>query len=250
MLNRILLTVAYDGSNYFGWQKQSNKNIQTVQGAFENALSKFFKTDVTCIGASRTDRGVHALGQRVVIDIDTTVPVDKIPLALNPFMPEDIVVNNAVIVKSDFHPRYDCIKKTYQYKIYNGKFRNPIFRKYSEYCSFYLDENKMDTAAKAFKGTNDFKAFAASKNSSKTTVRTIFDIHVKREYDFVIITVTGDGFLYNMIRIMAGTLIMAGKGQIDYNDIKNIIESKNRNNAGKTAGPNGLTLIEIKYDFG
>ena len=247
MLKRILFTIAYDGSDFFGWQKQPDENIRTVQGEFEKALGRFFKKNVECIGASRTDRGVHAMGQRAVIDIDTTVPTEKFPLALHSFLPEDISVVKAEDVNAEFHPRYDCVKKTYQYKIYNGKYRNPICRKYSEYCHVFLDEKKMNEVSKAFIGTHDFKAFAASGNSSKTTVRTIFDIYVKREGEFVVITVTGDGFLYNMIRIMAGTLMLAGTGKLDFDGLLKIIESRDRTKAGKTAGPNGLTLMEINY---
>ena len=247
MLKRILFTIAYDGSDFFGWQKQPDEHIRTVQGEFEKALGRFFKKNVECIGASRTDRGVHAMGQRAVIDIDTTVPTEKFPLALHSFLPEDISVVNAEDVSEEFHPRYDCVKKTYRYKIYNGKYRNPICRKYSEYCHVFLDEKKMNEVSKAFIGTHDFKAFAASGNSSKTTVRTIFDIYVKREGEFVVITVTGDGFLYNMIRIMAGTLMLAGTGKLDFDGLLKIIESRDRTKAGKTAGPNGLTLMEINY---
>lgn len=247
MLKRILFTIAYDGSDFFGWQKQPDENIRTVQGEFEKALGRFFKKNIECIGASRTDRGVHAMGQRAVIDIDTTVPTEKFPLALHSFLPEDISVVKAEDVSEEFHPRYDCVKKTYQYKIYNGKYRNPICRKYSEYCHVFLDEKKMNEVSKAFIGTHDFKAFAASGNSSKTTVRTIFDIDVKREGEFVVITVTGDGFLYNMIRIMAGTLMLAGTGKLDFDGLLKIIESRDRTKAGKTAGPNGLTLMEINY---
>ena len=187
------------------------------------------------------------MGQRAVIDIDTTVPTEKFPLALHSFLPEDISVVNAEDVNAEFHPRYDCVKKTYRYKIYNGKYRNPICRKYSEYCHVFLDEKKMNEVSKAFIGTHDFKAFAASGNSSKTTVRTIFDIYVKREGEFVVITVTGDGFLYNMIRIMAGTLMLAGTGKLDFDGLLKIIESRDRTKAGKTVGPNGLTLMEINY---
>lgn len=247
MLKRILFTIAYDGSDFFGWQKQPDENIRTVQGEFEKALGRFLKKNVECIGASRTDRGVHAMGQRAVIDIDTTVPTEKFPLALHSFLPEDISVVKAEDVSEEFHPRYDCVKKTYRYKIYNGKYRNPICRKYSEYCHVFLDEKKMNEVSKAFIGTHDFKAFAASGNSSKTTVRTIFDIYVKREGEFVVITVTGDGFLYNMIRIMAGTLMLAGTGKLDFDGLLKIIESRDRTKAGKTAGPNGLTLMEINY---
>jgi len=245
---RILFTIAYDGSDFFGWQKQADKGIRTVQGVFEDALSVFFKADISCIGASRTDRGVHAFGQRAVADIKTTVPAERMPLALRSFMPQDISVVAAQVVPDDFNPRYDCVMKTYEYRIYNGRYQNPVYRKYSCFCHFPLDESNMEQASKAFLGTHDFAAFAASGNSSKTTVRTIFDIGTKRDGDFVVITVTGDGFLYNMVRIIAGTLMEAGKGNIEKNDIIRIIENKNRAFAGKTAAAEGLTLVEIKYD--
>ena len=162
-------------------------------------------------------------------------------------MPEHIAVVGACEVAGDFHPRFDCINKTYQYRIYNGRYKNPICRKYAKHCHTALDAERMNEVSKAFIGTHDFKAFAASGNSSKTTVRTIFDIGVKRDGDFVIITVTGDGFLYNMIRIIAGTLMLAGSGRLSRSGLEKIIESRDRTRAGKTAGPEGLTLMEIKY---
>ena len=248
-MRNIKLTIEYDGKDFNGWQKQPDNAVPTVQGEVEKALSDFFKKEITVIGASRTDRGVHALGQRAVIDVDTTVPIEKLPLAVRPFMPEDIVITDAIVVDDDFHPRFNCVNKTYVYKIYNGQYKNPICRKYTEFCYKHLDENKMNEASKAFLGIHDFKAFAASGNSSKTTVRTVFDIGVKREGDFVSITVTGDGFLYNMIRIIAGTLMLAGEGRISYKDIEEVILSLDRAKAGKTAGPEGLTLLQINYDI-
>lgn len=249
MLRRMLVTIAYDGSEFFGWQRQDGRGFRTVQAEFEKAVSLFFKKEITCIGASRTDRGVHAFGQRAVIDVDTTVPVDKFPLAIIPFLPKDISVTDAVYVNDNFNPRFDCVCKTYRYRIYNGKYRNPVYRKYSEFCCKNLDVEEMSKAAKAFLGRHDFKAFAASGNTSKTTVRTIFDINVRQEDDFIIIDVTGDGFLYNMIRIMAGTLLMVGDGRIKSWEIPEIIESRQREKAGKTAGPEGLTLMNIKYNI-
>ncbi len=248
MKKRIMITVAYDGSEYFGWQKQADKSCPTVQETLEKSLGVFFKQEINCIGASRTDRGVHAFGQRAVIEVYTTVPTEKLPMALHSFLPEDISVVDAVEVEENFHPRYDCIQKTYEYKIYNAKYRNPVFRKYSEFNHNNLDIIAMDAAAKALIGEHDFKSFAASGGSAKTSVRTIFDISVKKSGDFIIIRVTGNGFLYNMVRIIAGTLILAGEGKIDRRGVKEILEAKDRTKAGKTAGPQGLTLVEIKYD--
>ncbi|MGE4214491.1 MAG: tRNA pseudouridine(38-40) synthase TruA [Anaerotignaceae bacterium] len=248
MKKKILLTVAYDGSGYYGWQKQADKTYPTVQETFEKALSAFFRVEVVCVGASRTDRGVHALGQRATIEVDTTVPTEKIPLALHSFLPEDIVVVDAVDVDEEFHPRFDCVCKQYEYKIYNAKFRNPIYRKYSEFNHKKLDIITMNDAAQVLVGKHDFKAFAASGFSSKTSVRTIFGISVEKSGEFVIIKVMGDGFLYNMVRIIAGTLIMVGQGKISKPQLEDILFSCDRTKAGKTAGPEGLTLVNIKYE--
>ena len=149
-MKRILLTISYDGTNYSGWQKQ--KNAVTVQGEFDKACSTLFKTDIESIGASRTDAGVHALGQRAVIDVDTSIPAEKIPLALNPLLPDDIVVTHAEEVGADFNPRFKALKKTYEYSIYNAPFRNPLYRNYSEYVRYELDLDSMRTACEAFVG--------------------------------------------------------------------------------------------------
>ena len=244
-MKRILLTISYDGTNYSGWQKQ--KNAVTVQGEFDKACSTLFKTDIESIGASRTDAGVHALGQRAVIDADTSIPAEKVPLALNPLLPDDIVVTHAEEVGADFNPRFKALKKTYEYSIYNAPFRNPIYRNYSEYVRCELDLDSMRTACEAFVGEHDFRAFCASGNSSKTTVRIIYSLDVEKDGDFIKIRVTGNGFLYNMARIIAGTLIYVGEGRIAPDDLPEIIASGDRRKAGKTAGPSGLVLVKIMY---
>ena len=244
-MKRILLTISYDGTNYSGWQKQ--KNAVTVQGEFDKACSTLFKTDVESIGASRTDAGVHALGQRAVIGVDTSIPAEKIPLALNPLLPDDIVVTHAEEVGADFNPRFKALKKTYEYSIYNAPFRNPLYRNYSEYVRYELDLDSMRTACEEFVGEHDFRAFCASGNSSKTTVRTIYSLDVEKDGDFIKIRVTGNGFLYNMVRIIAGTLIYVGEGRIAPDDLPEIIASGDRRKAGKTAGPSGLVLVKIMY---
>ncbi|WMI80589.1 tRNA pseudouridine(38-40) synthase TruA [Anaerotignum sp. MB30-C6] len=249
-MRRILLTIAYDGTRYSGWQKQLLPEVITVEGELEKALRILFRSpELTCIGASRTDRGVHALGQRASIDVDTTIPVDKIPLAIRGLLPEDIVVVKAEEVPQDFHPRYDCVKKTYEYRIFNGKIKNPKERLYSTFVYTPLDVEKMNVAAEKFIGTYDFAAFCAAGSTVTSTVRTIFDSFVKKEGDMIYIYVTGNGFLYNMVRIMAGTLISVGLGKISQDAISDIILSKDRQNAGQTAEPQALTLQEIYYDF-
>lgn len=245
---RVLLTVAYDGTNYFGWQKQND--FITVQQRLEEGLSRLFKKTVEVRGASRTDTGVHALGQRAVFNIETTIPVDKIPYALNPFLPEDIRVTNAVEVDDEFHPQYSVYKKTYEYKILNSAFPNPKLRNYTEFVHKKLDVEKMQEACKYFLGEHDFKAFCASGSTAKTTVRTIFDLTVKenKEDSTINIIVSGNGFLYNMVRILTGTLIYVGEGKIKPEEISDIILSKNRAKAGKTVSPNGLTLLKVYYN--
>lgn len=249
MKKRILLTVAYDGTDYAGWQKQKYDTVKTVEGTLEKACRQLFRqNDIEVIGASRTDAGVHAVGQRAVIEVETTIPTEKIPFAIRSFLPEDIVVVKAEEVEAQFHPRYDCVKKTYCYTFYNDNFVNPIFRKSSVFVHEKLDILAMNEAAQHLIGKHDFKCFCAAGSSVQSTVRTIFDCVVQKQGNFVTILITGDGFLYNMVRIIAGTLLEVGKGKKKVEDIAGIIESKDRTKAGMTAPAKGLTLLEIFYN--
>ena len=246
---RILMTIAYDGTNFSGWQKQKLPEVRTVEGELEKALRKLFRDPVLeCIGASRTDAGVHALGQRAVVDVETTIPAEKIPLAVRAFLPEDIVVTKAEEVPPEFHPRFDCVKKTYEYRFWNAPAKNPKERLYSAHQAKPLDVEQMNRAASAFIGRHDFAAFCAAGSSVSSTVRTIFDCHAEREGDVVKIFVTGDGFLYNMVRIIAGTLMAVGLGKLLPETLPGIIEGGDRRQAGQTAEPQGLTLLEIYYE--
>lgn len=245
-MKRILLTVAYDGTEYCGWQKQKNE-VKTVEETLENACKALFRADCPIIGTSRTDAGVHALGQRAVIDVETSIPTAKIPFAIRSFLPEDIVVKKAEEVESQFHPRYDCIKKTYCYTYYNDDFPNPIFRKNSVFVPQKLDILSMNQAAKYLIGTYDFQCFCAAGSQVSTKVRTIFDCVVEKNDCFVTIKITGDGFLYHMVRIIAGTLLEVGKGKKKIEDIPGIIASKDRTKAGMTAPAKGLTLLETYF---
>ena len=248
MKKRILFTIAYDGTEYAGWQKQKYDNVKTVQGTFENACKKLFgKQDIEVIGASRTDAGVHAIGQRAVIEVETPIPTTKIPFAIRSFLPDDIVVRKAEEVAENFHPRYDCVKKTYCYIFYYDDFCNPIVRKNSVFVYGKLDILAMKQAASYLIGTYDFKCFCAEGSSVTTTVRTIFDCTVEKKEHFITITITGDGFLYHMVRIIAGTLLEVAKGNKKAEDIISIIDSKDRTKAGMTAPAKGLTLLEIYY---
>ncbi len=244
---RVLLTVTYDGSGYYGWQRQ--KDFISVQQRLEEALSTLLKRDITVRGASRTDTGVHSLGQRAVFTDDKiTIPVDRIPLAVNCFLPDDIVVTDAVEVDDSFHPQYSVTDKTYEYKILNSDYKNPLLVRYTEHIRPRLDIDAMKRACPYFLGEHDFKAFCATGGSSKTTVRTIYSLEVEKEGDIITIRVNGNGFLYNMVRILAGTLVYVGLGKIKPEDMGDIIASRDRTRAGKTLSPNGLTLMEVNYE--
>ena len=234
-MKRILLTIAYDGTNYSGWQKQKDEAVITVEGELTKALRLLFRNPaLECIGASRTDAGVHALGQRAVIDVETSIPAEKIPLAIRSFLPADIVVTKAEEVAETFHPRFDCVKKTYEYRFWNAPAKNPKERLYSAYVQKPLDVERMNEGAKAFLGTHDFAAFCAAGAQVSTTVRTIFDCHVEKQGESV--------------RILAGTLLAVGMGRLEPKAVATIIAGKDRRAAGQTAEPQGLTLLEIFYD--
>ena len=244
----ILLTIQYDGKDFFGWQIQDGK--RTVQGDIEQALYNLFKEKISIRGASRTDTGVHALSQLALFKYDCKIPMEKLPFAINSFLKRDVVITNATLVSDDFHPQYSVYKKTYRYKIYNGSFNNPILRNYTEFVHTPLNILNMQKACKYFIGEYDFKAFCASGSMAKTTVREIYNISVeKNDENIFTIEVTGNGFLYNMVRIIAGTLIEIGIGKYEPSYIKEIINSKDRKKAGRTANAKGLTLYKIYYNL-
>ncbi len=242
----ILLIVAYDGTNYYGWQRQSG--FVTVQQRLEEALSALYKKEITVRGSSRTDTGVHCMGQGALYKTEQNIPAERLPYAVNAFLPDDIVVNKAYIVDDDFHPQYSVIDKTYEYKIQNADFRNPLLYNYTAFTHYKLDIEKMRRACKYFIGEHDFKAFCASGSDAKTTVRTIYDLSIEKVNDIISIRVRGSGFLYNMVRIIAGTLLYVGLGKIMPQEITDIINSRDRARAGKTLVPNGLTLLEVNYE--
>lgn len=243
----ILLTLQYDGTNFCGWQKQNN--VRTVQKELEACLSKLFKKEITVRGSSRTDAGVHALSQLVLLTHKSNIPIEKLPIAINSNLPfKDLVVTKATLVSNEFHPQKNIYKKTYRYKIYNGETLNPLLRNYTEFVYTPLNIKKMQDACKYFIGKQDFKAFCSSGNTTKTTIREIYNISVfKEDENIIIIEVTGNGFLYNMVRIIAGTLIEIGNLKKSPESIKDIVISKNRINAGKTASAKGLILYETYY---
>ncbi len=245
-MRNIKLTIEYDGKCYNGWQKQANK--LNIQGEIEKAIYNITKEDVDLIGSGRTDAGVHALGQVANFKTNSKIAIEKLPLAINSQLKNSIVIKEAEDVDERFHSRYNAKHKTYRYIINNSKCGTAIYRNLEYSYPFKLDVKKMEQASKYFEGEHDFKAFKSSGTSSKNSVRTIYKAIVKQEGEKIIIELTGNGFLYNMVRIISGTLLDVGLGKIKPEEISEIIESKNRQRAGKTLPPYGLYLVEVNYN--
>ena len=244
-MKRVKLTVAYDGTNYCGWQVQPNGI--TVQEALNQCLSEFSGENIETIGASRTDAGVHALGNVAVFDTEMRMPGDKFSFALNQRLPEDIRIQKSEEVDADFHPRYVKSQKTYEYRILNCRFPIPTERFYSHFTYIPLDVDKMKEAASYLIGEHDFKSFCGTGAQVKTTVRTVKEIQIEKSGDRITIRITGEGFLYNMVRIIDGTLMDIGGGLYPPEKMKEILEAKDRKKAGPTAPARGLTLMKIQY---
>ena len=242
---RILLTVSYDGTAYSGWQYQDS--APSVQEALEQALEQALGTFTRVTGASRTDAGVHALGQRAHFDTDATIPPEKYPFVLNRFLPPDIRVWEAKQVPPTFHARYQADGKWYTYRIFNAPHASAMYRNMTAHVPVPLDAEKMHHAAQQLLGTHDFAAFAAAGGSAKTTVRTIDRVSVTREGEMVVLRIHGNAFLYNMVRIIAGALIYIGQGKLDEGCITRAIETGNRLELGITAPAAGLELTRVEY---
>lgn len=247
-MKRIMMRVAYDGTNYCGWQVQPNGI--TIQEVLERHLSELLKEPITLMGASRTDAGVHALGNVAVFDTNARMPGEKISYALNQKLPEDIRIQESREVASDFHPRYQKSEKTYEYKILNRRFPIPTERFYAHFTYVPLNVEKMRQAAEYLIGTHDFKSFCGTGAQVKTTVRRITGLSINKCGDVITIRVSGEGFLYNMVRIIAGTLMEIGSGKYPPECMEDILEGKDRQLAGNTAPARGLTLVKIQYSDG
>ncbi len=245
-MKRIKIVVAYDGTDYCGWQIQPNGI--TVEEVLNKAVCKVTGEEIHIIGASRTDSGVHALGNVAVFDTESSIPGDRMAYALNRKLPEDIVVVSSEEVPLDWHPRYqDGITKTYEYHIYNAKAPNPLKRRYSTFVSFPLDVENMRKGASYLIGEHDFASFCNVRTNAFDTVRRIDSIEICADGTDLTIRVTGNGFLYNMVRIIAGILIRVGRGFYTPEKVRDILEAKERTAEGVTAPANGLTLVEIRY---
>ncbi len=254
MTRNILLTLAYDGTGFHGWQRQPE--ARTVQGELEKVLSILCGCSISVNGTSRTDAGVHALGQRASFSGNFTIPAERIMIAANNLLSGgmnrtsvgDIRILKAEEVPQDFHARFDCKSKRYVYKILNSRDADVFRRNYCWQIAQPLDTETMQTAADCITGTHDFACFQASGGQQReTTVRTVYSLDVDRDGEDIEISVTGDGFLYNMVRIITGTLVEAGRGRMDPCRLREIIESRDRTKAGPTAPPQGLYLAEIYY---
>ena len=245
-MKRVKLTIAYDGTNYCGWQIQPNGI--TIEEVLNKALSKMLGEEIVIIGASRTDSGVHAMGNVAVFDTDTTIPAEKIAVALNQRLPDDIVITKSEEVPPDFHPRYCDCSKTYEYHIINTRIPIPTKRLTNYFVSYVLDIEKMRQAASYLVGEHDFVSFCNVRTDVENTVRTITALDILTNGDEITIRITGNGFLYNMVRIIVGTLIRVGRGFYEPEKVKEILEVKDRKAAGVTAPAHGLMLVEIKYE--
>ena len=245
MKKRIRLTVAYDGTAYCGWQIQNNG--RTIQGELNRCLEELLGHPVETMGASRTDAGVHALGNVAVFDTDSRIPAEKFSYALNQRLPDDIRIQASQEVDPDFHPRYRESEKTYRYQILNRRFPLPTERLYSYFYHYPLDVEKMQEAASILTGRHDFASFCGAGAQVKTTVRLVTGFLVERKGEMVCLQVSGRGFLYNMVRIFAGTLIKVGNGVYPPEHVQEILDARDRGAAGPTAPACGLTLLGIRF---
>lgn len=245
IVKRVRLIISYDGTNYCGWQVQINGI--TVEEIINRELSSLLGEEIAVIGASRTDSGVHAMGNVAVFDTETRIPAEKISFALNQRLPDDIRIQKSEEVPGEFHPRYCDSTKTYEYKILNRRFPDPMLRLYTHFVYMPLDVELMRQAAEYLVGEHDFVSFCSAGSQVKTTVRTVYMLDIKEKNDVISIRISGNGFLYNMVRIIAGTLMKVGLGVYPPEHVKEILEAKDRYAAGPKAPARGLTLIGIEY---
>lgn len=244
-MKRIKLTVAYDGTNYHGWQIQPGR--ETIEGVLNRELFKLLHEDIKVIGASRTDSGVHALANIAVFDTETRIPPTKLAYALNQGLPKDIRIRASEEVAADFHPRKTESVKIYEYKILNDTIEMPTLRLYTYFTYTPLNVTRMSEAAAYLVGTHDFKSFCSVNTDVDSTVRTLHSVQVSQQENIITMRVAGNGFLYNMVRIIAGTLMEVGRERFAPEEIRQILAAKDRSAAGPTAPARGLTLISYHF---
>jgi tRNA pseudouridine38-40 synthase len=247
-MRNIMMLVEYDGTNYHGFQKQAGSGLATIQEALEEALHLLTGEQITVTGAGRTDAGVHALGQTINFYTNSTIPVERFAYALNTFLRSDIITRSAREVPEDFHAQFKAISKSYRYVIYNALIPTALQRLYSFHVSMQLDLAAMQKAAGFLVGEHDFAAFRASGSSAKTSVRHVTRLEVQNKEPYIYITAEANGFLYNMVRIIAGTLIYVGKGKLTPEDVRAALVSGDRTMTGPTLPPHGLFMLEVRYN--
>ncbi|WP_042274881.1 tRNA pseudouridine(38-40) synthase TruA [[Clostridium] dakarense] len=245
-MKNIKMTIKYDGSRYKGFQRLQD-NDMTIQGKIESVLSKMTNENIEIIGSGRTDMGVHAYGQVANFKTNSDMSIKKMEAYLYEYLPEDIVITQLEEVEDRFHSRYNAKSKVYLYKIYNSKVHDPFLRKYTTHISKRLDLDLMKEASQFLIGEHDFTSFASSKSKKKSNIRTIESISIQENNDLIEIYVEGDGFLYNMVRIIAGALLEVGLRKKSPQDIKVMLEAKDRAKASDTAPAKGLYLYKVKY---
>lgn len=244
-MKRVLLTIEYDGTDFHGWQYQPD--LLTVQGVLEIALTKLFSKPTQVIGTSRTDAGVHANEFCCHLDCDDNIPDVAFLRGINSLLPKTVAVKACKTVPNDFHARYDAKGKTYVYHIYNSNKKDAFKTRYAWHIERCLDIDKMNEFCRSIIGTHDFAAFCSAGSTVESTVRTISECYVKKDGDEVTLTVTADGFLYNMVRIIVGTAVAVSDGRVRVEDIPEILNTQNREGAGMTAPANGLFLEKVLY---
>ncbi|MDD3204582.1 MAG: tRNA pseudouridine(38-40) synthase TruA [Lachnospiraceae bacterium] len=244
-MKRVRLVVAYDGTNYHGWQVQPNGI--TIESVLNSCLSKLLGEEIHIIGASRTDSGVHALCNIAVFDTETRIPGEKISYALNQRLPDDIRIRKSEEIDLNWHPRYCDSIKTYRYKIWCSEFPMPTVRLYSHFTYYHLRVDLMQEACQYLIGKHDFKSFCSRRTQTETTIRTITNLHITQQDEMITIEISGTGFLYNMVRIIVGTLLKVGISVYPPEHVKEILEAKDRMKAGPVAPANGLTLFSYEF---
>ena len=247
-VRNIKMTLAYDGTAYHGFQIQNRTGLATIQGELEKALQILTGEKTAVVGSGRTDAGVHARAQVINFFTQARIPAERFPLAVNSLLPRDIVVREAQDVAADFHARYSARRKTYRYVIYNARHHSPFWRHYSYHVPVPLDIEKMSAGTAYFIGTHDFRSFCAQGAAVEDYVRNVSACRVEKKGPLLCLTVTGDGFLYNMVRIMTGTLLEIGQSKRPPDDIARLLQAGDRTRAGATAPPQGLCLWSVEYD--